>query len=157
MNTCKYCHGAILWQDRRPLNPDSTPHDFAFCQARKRKNKLARSVAIAERHRREALAIIRENARVAAERGFKQPSNPYARDNQPIVTDLLEGTAKVEWAAEYIGILASGERCRVAFLQGGISGGMYARPTNSSAIVKPYSKRKKDVVAFNAALAEVSQ
>ena len=149
MNTCKYCHAPILWQDRRPLNPDSTPHDFASCRARKRENKLARSAAIAERHRPAALAIIRENARIAAERGFKQPTNPYASKTQPIVADLLEGTANVEWSAEYVAILASGERCKVFFFRGG-------NGVHSSATVKPYSKRKKDVAAFNAALAAVS-
>lgn len=156
MNTCKYCHAPILWRDRRPLNPDLTPHDFAFCKARKRENKLARSAAIAERHRREALAIIRENARVAEERGFKQPDNPYARKNQPVVTDLLEGTAKVEWHVEYVGTLSSGHKCKVQFHQGGIGGGIFARPTNSSCVVEPYSKTKKDLAAFNAALAAVS-
>lgn len=155
-STCKYCHSPILWQDRRPLNADHTPHDFACCKAIRKQAKLTWSRHVAEHHRREAVALIRENARVVVERGFKQPDNPHARRNQPIVTELLEGVAKVGWHVVYVATLASGHRCKVQFHQGGIGGGRYARRTHSSCVVEPYSKTKKDLAAFNAALAEVN-
>ena len=150
MNTCKYCDSNIKWVDRKPFNHDDTAHDYDFCQALKKQRKLARRNSVVERFRPYALALIQENARLCADRNYKQPENMWSRKNQPIVVELLDGTSKVDWAAEYVGILKNGEKCRVHFMEGG--GNIW-----SSVNVEPFNKLKKYITAYRQAVAEVNQ
>jgi len=150
MNYCKYCDSDIKWVDRKPFNLDDTAHDYDFCRELKKQRKLSRRNSVVELFRPYALKIIQENARVVVERNFKQPENPWARKNQPIVVELLDGTSKVDWAAEYVGILKNGEKCRVHFYEGG--GNIWSQAT-----VKPFNKLKKYMTAFLQAQAEVNQ
>jgi hypothetical protein len=150
MSYCKYCDSSIQWIEKKPHNADGTRHDYEFCQNFKKQRKLAYRQMIVEKHRPLALKMIQENARVVVERNFKQPENMWARKNQPIVVELLEGNSKVDWATEFVGVLKNGGKCRVNFMEQ--HGNCWA-----SCAVNPFNKLKQHIGAYTEARAEVNQ
>jgi hypothetical protein len=157
MSYCKYCDSSIVWVDKKPHNADGTRHDYEFCQNLKKQRKLAYRQSVVERHRPMALRIIQENHEMTIQRNWKQPNEEthgstfrYARGNQPIVVELLEGKSKVDWATEFVGVLKNGGKCRVHFMEK--SGNCWA-----SCVVNPFNKLKKHMLDYIEAEAEVNQ